>query len=59
MVTKWVENNGLKLNTKETQLLLFGRKKRERELASTSECVHGGGDGGEKEMCEVSRSVAQ
>ena len=32
-VMKWAENNGLKLNTKKTQLLLIGRKKRERELA--------------------------
>ena len=30
---KWAEKNGLKLNTKKTQLLLIGRKKRERELA--------------------------
>ena len=32
-VMKWAENNGLKLNTKKTQLPLIGRKKRERELA--------------------------
>ena len=29
---KWAENNGLQLNTKKTQLLLLGRKRREREL---------------------------
>ena len=31
-VMKWAENNGLQLNTKKTQLLLLGRKRREREL---------------------------
>ena len=30
---KWAENDGLKLNTKKTQLLLLERKKRDRELA--------------------------
>ena len=50
------EKNGLKLNTKKTQLLLIGRKKRERELAQVR--VDGKRGGGKEQMCEVSGSDA-
>ena len=29
---RWANGNGLKLNTRKTNLLLFGRKRRQREL---------------------------
>ena len=32
-ISQWVDKNGLKLNIKETQLLLLGRRRRKTELA--------------------------
>ena len=49
---KWAENNGLKLE----DTTPASWKEKEGEGAGSSGSIDGRRDGGEKQMCEVSRS---
>ena len=49
-VARWADGNGLKLNTRKTQLLLLGRRRREKELGQVNVSLG-------EEVIERSRSV--